>query len=78
MNPTHNYKDSLVWAFVENGMRVRAVQKKNKHGLLLEKIYLYTENGGAADYYDTTSFATFSQKYHLERMIGMKLEEPEI
>jgi len=46
-----------------------AKQKKNKHGILLEKVYLYTNNGGAADYYDTTAFATFSSIWHMQQFI---------
>lgn len=55
--------------------RFTARQKKNKQGLYLEKIYLYTNNGGAADYYDTTAFATFSSMWHLQQFIANTSEE---
>ena len=49
--------------------RFTAKQFKNKHGNLLEKVYFYTNNGGAADYYDTTAFATFSSWFHVMQFI---------
>ena len=44
-------------------------QKKNKDGILMEKCYLYTNESGGGDYYNTTAFATFSQMYLLEAFI---------
>ena len=46
-----------------------AKQFKNKLGNLLDKVYFYTNNGGASDYYDTTAFATFSSWSHVMTFI---------
>ncbi len=49
--------------------RFTAKQLKNKFGTILEKVYFYTNNGGGADYYDTTAFATFSSWFHVIQFI---------
>lgn len=67
-------KDSRDWQ--GNGFIIR--QKKNNHGLFLEKMYLYTQNRGGGDYYNTTAFAVFSQAFHLEMFMNLKLEKKEI
>lgn len=49
--------------------RFTARQFKSKNGNLKDKVYFYTNNGGAADYYDTTAFCIFSSWFHVMKFI---------
>lgn len=63
----------ISWVISQPMRRFRATQKKNKHGYLLAKVSLYTMNRGGGDYYNTTAFAIFSSRWHLEQFIGVNL-----
>jgi len=65
------------WYVTVNNLKLKVVQKKNKHKEPLEKVWVYTEGDGFA-YYATTSLAQFSQKYWFEQMAGVKLSRKEL
>jgi hypothetical protein len=48
--------------------KFRAKQKKNKYGQLIGKVYLY-HKGPSGSYYTTSSFASFSAMWLLDRFI---------
>jgi len=73
MKPTIDRPDATVWD-IHHGFDIRVEQKKNKYGQRLEKVYLYTRDEAGA-YYNVTAFAIFSSKFHLEHLLGIKLEE---
>ena len=43
-----------------------AMQKKDKYGQALGRIWVYDKH---SQYYDTTSFATFSSLWHIKRFM---------
>jgi len=67
-----HFKDEVWWQFEVNGVKYRAVKKKNKFGEVLEKTYVYTNSDGYA-YYSSTALAVFSQKHFLEKMLNVDL-----
>ena len=73
--PTNVHKDQVSWNFEYNGMKVRAVKKRDKFGDLVGKTFLYTD-GDSGAYYATTALAVFSQKFLLEQLLDIKLETP--
>lgn len=70
---TFNHRDQVIWEIEVNGIKMSIRKKKNKHGELLDKTYLYTNGDGTA-YYATTAFAIFSQKHFLEKLLDIKLK----
>lgn len=64
------------WDVTVHGVDLRVEQKKNRYGIPLEKVYVYTRGDGTA-YYATTSLATFSQKYWFEQTYGVRLAREE-
>lgn len=70
--PEIDIKTQTRWNVTVNGIPLRVVQKKNKFGDSLEKVWVYTRGDGTA-YYATTSLAIFSQKYWFEKLYGVRL-----
>ena len=68
--PEVDGKTETWWHVTVNNISLKVVQKKNKFGEPLEKVWVYTQGDGFA-YYATTSLATFSQKYWFEQSLGV-------
>ncbi len=67
----HNLPSEIIWQ--GNGYEIK--QKKNKYGVLTGVFSLYTQNGGAGDYYDTTAFSVFYAGFIMKRVLDIELEE---
>ncbi len=75
IEPIHRH-DEVRWYVEKDGMKYRITQRKDKHGTLFDKIYVYTNDDGIS-YYATTALAIFSKKYWVEIMLGVQLKEEE-